>query len=93
VFMVGLIHGGPDVGFGVYGCMLPTLSHVTPQHLRRLPASFTAAFPHAQCIALAGRLPGLMTAAGENVVCVCGRGGGKEQQMLGTTTAFDRAAC
>jgi hypothetical protein len=64
VFMVGLIHGGPDVGFGVYGNLCPVLSHLTPEHLAALPAAMTAAFPSAESIALAGRLPGIMTAGG-----------------------------
>ena len=69
VFMMGLIHAGPQVGFGVYGALCPALSHVTQQHLQQLPAAVKEAFPHAASIALAGRLPGLMTAAGE---CGCG---------------------
>ena len=63
--MLGLIHVGPDVGFGVYGVLCPALSHLTQQHLKQLPATVKEEFPCAQSIALAGRLPGLMTAAGE----------------------------
>lgn len=62
--MLGLIHVGPDVGFGVYGVLCPALSHVTQHHLEQLPATVREEFPQAQSIALAGRLPGLMTAAG-----------------------------
>jgi hypothetical protein len=64
VFMLGIIHVGPDVGFGVYGALCPALSHVTQEHLHQLPAAVQEAFPQAVSIALAGRLPGLMTAAG-----------------------------
>lgn len=64
MFMMGLIHVGPDVGFGVYGALCPALSHVTQHHLQMLPAAVREEFPHAHSIALAGRLPGLMTAAG-----------------------------
>jgi hypothetical protein len=63
--MLGLIHVGPDVGFGVYGIMLPSLAQVTPKNLQQLPAAVKQQFPHATSIALAGRLPGLLTAAGE----------------------------
>jgi hypothetical protein len=63
--MLGLIHVGPDVGFGVYGVLCPALSHVTQRHLEQLPATVREEFPQAQSIALAGRLPGLLTAAGE----------------------------
>lgn len=66
--MMGLIHVGPEVGFGVYGALCPALSHVTTHHLQQLPAAVKEEFPHADSIALAGRLPGLMTASG---ACVC----------------------
>jgi hypothetical protein len=64
--MLGLIHVGPDVGFGVYGIMLPSLAQTTTRHLQQLPAAIKQQFPHAASVALAGRLPGLMTAAGEH---------------------------
>lgn len=62
--MTGLLHIGPDVGFGVYGLLLPALSHVTEQHLKQMPEAMERMFPQAHSIALAGRLPGLITAAG-----------------------------
>jgi hypothetical protein len=73
VFMMGIIHVGPDVGFGVYGALCPALSHVTEPHLEMLPAAVKSAFPHAESIALAGRLPGLMTAAGVHLSWRVGR--------------------
>ena len=63
--MMGLIHVGTEVGFGVYGALCPALSHVTQHHLQQLPEALQQAFPMAHSIALAGRLPGLMTTAGE----------------------------
>ena len=80
--MMGIIHVGPDVGFGVYGALCPALSHVAETHLEMLPAAVKSAFPHAESIALAGRLPGLMTAAGVHLswrvregLSVCEKGG------------------
>jgi len=63
--MMGIIHVGPEMGFGVYGVLCPALSHLTQNHLEQLPAAVKAEFPSAASIALAGRLPGLMTAAGK----------------------------
>lgn len=65
VFLMGIIHVDSTVGFGVYGTVVPALSHLTEQHLQQLPAAVHKAFPRAESIALAGRLPSLMTAAGE----------------------------
>eukprot|EP00775_Hariotina_reticulata_P011407 gene11407-11555_t len=64
VFNLGLIHAGPDVGFGAYGIVLPALRQLTQRHLEQLPAALEQQFPAARSIAMAGRLPGLMTAAG-----------------------------
>lgn len=64
VFLVGLIHSGHDTGFGVYGALCPPLSHVTQSHLEQLPSMLRSSFPTCKAIALAGRLPGIMTAAG-----------------------------
>lgn len=65
MFLLGLIHAGPDAGFGVYGLLSHPLSHLTQHHLEQLPATVKQEFPRAQSIAMAGRLPGLITAAGE----------------------------
>lgn len=71
-FMLGVIHVDASVGFGVWCGVSPCMSHVTTSHLQQLPAAMAEDFPHAQAIALAGRLPGLMKAAG--VSCrTCGR--------------------
>jgi hypothetical protein len=70
VFLLGLIHVGPGVGFGVWGGVSPCLSHMTNRHLEQLPTALAEDFPHAQTIALAGRLPGLMKAAGRGPHCL-----------------------
>lgn len=62
--MLGVIHVDASVGFGVWCGVSPCMSHVTTSHLQQLPAAMAEDFPHAQAIALAGRLPGLMKAAG-----------------------------
>jgi hypothetical protein len=69
--LLGVIHVGPDLGLGIYGIMVPPLCHVTQQHLQKLPGCLQRQFPAAKSIALAGRLPSMMAAAGK-----CGQAGG-----------------
>jgi hypothetical protein len=58
----------------VWSTVFPYMSHITTSHLQQLPVALAEDYPHAQAIALAGRLPGLMKAAGRGVVCACATG-------------------
>ena len=60
IILMGVIFMGVD-GLGVYGTCLPCLSQLTAGHLAALPASVRTAFPCARAVALAGRLPGLLS--------------------------------
>jgi hypothetical protein len=67
-FILGLIHLDTEVGFGVWSTVFPCMSHMTNSHLQQLPAALTEDYPHAEAVALAGRLPGLMKATGRDVL-------------------------
>jgi hypothetical protein len=60
---MGLMWCGNQLGIGLCGLLFPALDHLSQQQLEQLPSRLQELFPGAT-LALAGRLPSVMAAAG-----------------------------